>query len=43
VPDPEGVRRPSFEESDAPQDAQDAPRPHERWRHPRSDGETEER
>ncbi|MEU7843862.1 cytochrome c oxidase subunit I [Micromonospora sp. NPDC049114] len=43
VPEPEGVRRPSFEESDAPKDAEDAPKPHERWRHPHSDGETEDR
>ncbi|MFG1650243.1 cytochrome c oxidase subunit I [Micromonospora sp. NPDC049275] len=42
VPEPEGVRRPSFEQSDAPKDAEDAPKPHERWRHPHSDGETEE-
>ncbi|MGC4853430.1 cytochrome c oxidase subunit I [Micromonospora sp. DT4] len=41
VPEPEGVRRPSFEQSDAPKDAQDAPKPHERWRHPHSDGEDE--
>ncbi|MET8121468.1 cytochrome c oxidase subunit I [Micromonospora sp. NPDC005189] len=43
VPDPEGVRRPSFEQSDAPQDADDAPKPHERWRHPHSDDNPEER
>ncbi|MET7707443.1 cytochrome c oxidase subunit I [Micromonospora sp. NPDC005413] len=43
VPDPEGVRRPSFEQSDAPQDANDAPKPHERWRHPHSDDNPEER
>ncbi|WP_405433072.1 cytochrome c oxidase subunit I [Micromonospora sp. NBC_00617] len=43
VPEPEGVRRPSFEQSDAPKDAEEAPKPHERWRHPHSDGETEDR
>ncbi|MFF4879947.1 MULTISPECIES: cytochrome c oxidase subunit I [unclassified Micromonospora] len=44
VPEPEGVRRPSFEESDAPQYRTDEPKPHERWRHPHSDdGDTEER
>ncbi|WP_410809410.1 cytochrome c oxidase subunit I [Micromonospora sp. 067-2] len=42
VPEPEGVRRPSFEESDAPQDSTDAPKPHERWRHPHSDQNPEE-
>ncbi|MET7879282.1 cytochrome c oxidase subunit I [Micromonospora profundi] len=43
VPEPEDVRRPSFEHSDAPQDPDEAPKPHERWRHPHSDGETGER
>ncbi|WP_327040401.1 cytochrome c oxidase subunit I [Micromonospora ureilytica] len=42
VPEPEGVRRPSFEQSDPPKDAEDAPKPHERWRHPHSDGNPEE-
>ncbi|MEU4474011.1 cytochrome c oxidase subunit I [Micromonospora sp. NPDC023888] len=42
VPEPEGVRRPSFEQSDAPKDAEDAPKPHERWRHPHSDGDPEQ-
>ncbi|MEU4399456.1 cytochrome c oxidase subunit I [Micromonospora orduensis] len=43
VPEPEGIRRPSFEQSDPPQDAEDAPKPHERWRHPHSDGKPEDR
>ncbi|MFD6568020.1 cytochrome c oxidase subunit I [Micromonospora profundi] len=43
VPEPEDVRRPGFENSDAPQDPDEAPKPHERWRHPHSDGETGER
>ncbi|SIM66613.1 cytochrome c oxidase subunit I [Micromonospora cremea] len=42
VPEPEGVRRPSFEESDAPEDTEEAPKPHERWRHPHSDRDPEE-
>ncbi|MGA4728549.1 aa3-type cytochrome oxidase subunit I [Micromonospora taraxaci] len=43
VPEPEGIRRPSFEQSDAPEDSEDAPKPHERWRHPHSDDNPEER
>ncbi|MGC4806322.1 cytochrome c oxidase subunit I [Micromonospora sp. DT233] len=41
VPNPEDIRRPSFEQSDAPEDEHDPgagrePRQNERWRHPHS-------
>ncbi|SCG50273.1 cytochrome c oxidase subunit I [Micromonospora halophytica] len=46
VPEPEEVRRPSFEETDAPEngapDAERASQESERWRHPRGHGDTEE-
>ncbi|WP_433686296.1 aa3-type cytochrome oxidase subunit I [Micromonospora carbonacea] len=47
VPEPEEVRRPSFDESDAPEpggpDAMDrAPQENERWRHPHSRGDSTE-
>ncbi|SCG75037.1 aa3-type cytochrome oxidase subunit I [Micromonospora coxensis] len=46
VPEPEEVRRPSFEETDEPETgalgAERAPQENERWRHPRGHGDTEE-
>ncbi|MEU5567264.1 aa3-type cytochrome oxidase subunit I [Micromonospora musae] len=47
VPDPEQVRRPSFEETDEPDDnplgAQRAPQENDEWRHPRSHGDQPDR
>lgn len=49
VPEPEEVRRPSFEHSDAPDedgnplDSDRGAPTNERWRHPHSRGENEER
>ncbi|WP_446214152.1 aa3-type cytochrome oxidase subunit I [Micromonospora sp. IBSANI012] len=46
VPEPEAVRRPSFEQPDEPEgnplDAQERPEPDERWRHPHTKGDPEE-
>ncbi|WP_405095862.1 cytochrome c oxidase subunit I [Micromonospora sp. NBC_01412] len=46
VPDPEEIRRPSFEQTDAPEaeapGAEPAQRENERWRHPRSQDDTPE-
>ncbi|MGQ5264649.1 aa3-type cytochrome oxidase subunit I [Micromonospora sp. ZYX-F-536] len=46
VPEPDGVRRPSFEHTDEPEEtnlgAQRDEQPNERWRHPHSKGDTEE-
>ncbi len=46
VPEPEQVRRPSFEETDEPEEnplgAQRDPQPNDRWRHPRGPGDTPE-
>ncbi|MEV2239821.1 cytochrome c oxidase subunit I [Micromonospora sp. NPDC049891] len=46
VPEPEEVRRPSFGETDEPEDnplgAQRDPQPNDRWRHPRGPGDTPE-
>ncbi|MFF3866309.1 cytochrome c oxidase subunit I [Micromonospora sp. NPDC001898] len=47
VPEPEEIRRPSFEQTDAPEteppDAERAPQENERWRHPHSRDDTPER
>lgn len=45
VPEPEDVRRPSFEETDGPEEATDPETPQEpndRWRHPRGPGDSTE-
>ncbi|MFI7492125.1 cytochrome c oxidase subunit I [Micromonospora echinaurantiaca] len=46
VPEPEDVRRPSFEQTDEPEQshlgAQRAPQPNDEWRHPRGPGDTRE-
>ncbi|MFC4147796.1 cytochrome c oxidase subunit I [Micromonospora mangrovi] len=45
VPEPEQIRRPSFEETDVPEEAEPGqpPQETERWRHPRGHGDTPER
>ncbi|MFG3706297.1 cytochrome c oxidase subunit I [Micromonospora sp. NPDC047670] len=46
VPEPEDVRRPSFEQTDEPEEtrlgAQREPQENDRWRHPRGPGDTPE-
>ncbi|MBM0258084.1 cytochrome c oxidase subunit I [Micromonospora sp. 4G55] len=46
VPEPEVIRRPSFEQTDEPEGnplgAQERPEPDERWRHPHTKGDPEE-
>ncbi|WP_341715979.1 cytochrome c oxidase subunit I [Micromonospora sp. FIMYZ51] len=46
VPDPEEIRRPSFEETDEPEQnplgGERSPQPNDRWRHPRGHGDTPE-
>ncbi|MEU3456993.1 cytochrome c oxidase subunit I [Micromonospora sp. NPDC006766] len=43
VPEPEEIRRPSFEQTDVPEETeQREPQENERWRHPRGPGDTPE-